>query len=126
MIRHQASHPPSYFVKLYGTHTETRRNGNKETKDKITDFYLRINISYLLGHFGSGELELLPDNKRGYRGTRFPSIKPTVSADEESAPTPLEELRRCKCQFLENYFLFRHVSRVHYFMCTPAVLQMHS
>ncbi|CZR61934.1 uncharacterized protein PAC_11831 [Phialocephala subalpina] len=102
MIRHQASHPPSYFVKLYGTHTETRRNGNKETKDKITDFYLRINISYLLGHFGSGELELLPDNKRGYRGTRLPSIKPTVSADEESAPTPLEELRRWCDKFVAD------------------------
>lgn len=91
MIKHQAAHGPSYFVQIYGTHTETRRNGNKETKDKIADFKIRINISYLLGQIGSGELELLPDNKRGYRGTRLPSLKPTVSADEETAP---DELRR--------------------------------
>ncbi|KUJ08063.1 uncharacterized protein LY89DRAFT_659779 [Mollisia scopiformis] len=91
MIRHQAAHCPSYFVTIYGTHTETRRNGNKETKDKITDFHLRINISYLLGQIGSGKMELLADNKRGYRGTRLASLKPSVSADEENAP---DELRR--------------------------------
>jgi len=79
MIRTQALYPPSYFVQLHGTHTETRRNGNKETKDKIQDFLVVVNLTHLLGGLGSGEVELLPDNKRGYRGTRFPSLKPTVS-----------------------------------------------
>ncbi|KAE8452285.1 hypothetical protein EG329_000985 [Mollisiaceae sp. DMI_Dod_QoI] len=93
MIAHQAYHPPSYFVQIFGTHTETRRNGNKETKDKITDFNLRINISYLLGAAGSGQLEILPDNARGYRGTCLPKLQPTIPTDEEDAPTALDSLR---------------------------------
>jgi len=90
MIREQASHPPSYYVQLHGSHTETRRQGNKETKDKIDDFLIEINITHLLstGHQGGmplgGKLELLPENKRGYRGTRFPSLNPVVSDVEEA------------------------------------------
>lgn len=81
MIRHQANHPPCYTVQLHGSHTETRRNGNKETKDKVDDFLIIINISNLLtpGLGVGGKLELLPDNKRGFRGTRFPSLEPCVS-----------------------------------------------
>jgi hypothetical protein len=84
-IKEQLAYPASYFVQLYGTHTETRRNGNKETKDKITDFYIRINITYLLGGAGSGEVEFLPENKRGYRGTIIPRLKPNtpITLDEE-------------------------------------------
>jgi hypothetical protein len=84
-IREQLSFPASYFVQLCGTHTETRRNGNKETKHKITDFYIRINITYLLGGAGSGEVEFLPDNKCGYRGTIIPRLKPNtpITLDEE-------------------------------------------
>jgi hypothetical protein len=72
-------------VQLCGTHTETRRNGNKETKDNITDFYIRINLTYLLGPWGSGSIEFLPDNKRGYRGTIIPRLPPSkgISLDEE-------------------------------------------
>jgi hypothetical protein len=89
MIREQASYPPTYYVQLHGSHTETRRQGNKETKDKIDDFKIIINITHLLtpGRPGlriGGKLELLPDNKRGYRGTRFPSLNPTVSDVEEA------------------------------------------
>ncbi|TVY84240.1 hypothetical protein LSUE1_G002926 [Lachnellula suecica] len=86
MIREQASYPPTYYVQLHGTHTETRRQGNKETKDKINDFLILINITHLLtpGRGLGGKLELLPDNKRGYRGTRFPSLNPSVSDVEEA------------------------------------------
>jgi hypothetical protein len=86
MIRDQASYPPTYYVKLYGSHTETRRNGNKETKDKINDFLIQINITNLLsrGPGVHGKLELLPDNKRGYRGTRFPSLNPSLNDVEEA------------------------------------------
>jgi hypothetical protein len=84
-IKEQLAFPASYFVRLCGTHTETRRNGTKETEDKITDFYIRINITYLLGRPGSGEVEFLPDNKRGYRGTIVPRLKPNtpITLDEE-------------------------------------------
>lgn len=86
MIKSQARYPPSLFVQIYGSHTETRRNGNKETKDKVVDFIVKVNLTHLLGKLGSGEIELLPDNKRGYRGTRIPRMKPTVgdSLDEEA------------------------------------------
>ncbi|EKD13218.1 uncharacterized protein L3040_003021 [Drepanopeziza brunnea f. sp. 'multigermtubi'] len=76
MVKQQAQHPPSYFVQLSGFHHETRRTGNKDTREKIQDFLISINITDLLGR---GEMELLPDNKRGYRGTRIVSFHPTVS-----------------------------------------------
>jgi hypothetical protein len=84
-IKQQLDYPATYFVKIYGTHTETRRSGNKETKDKITDFLIRINLTYLLGSPGSGAIEFLPDNKRGYRGTIIPRLPPSkgISLDEE-------------------------------------------
>jgi hypothetical protein len=93
MIKTQARYPPSYFVQIHGSHTETRRNGNKETKDKITDFLIRINITHLLGQLGTGEVELLPDNKRGYRGTRIPSLKPTVSEVLDEEAGRMDELK---------------------------------
>jgi hypothetical protein len=93
MIKTQLRYPPSYFVQIHGSHTETRRNGNKESKDKITDFILRINITTLLGSLGSGEVELLPDNKRGYRGTRIPSFKPTVGETLDEEAGRMDELK---------------------------------
>ena len=94
MLLDQARYPPIYFVQLYGTHTETRRNGNKETKDKITDFRIRINITHLLGSSKvsppelNARMEVLPDNKRGYRGTIVPQLKPNFAGinDEEARP----------------------------------------
>ena len=55
MIRDQAACPPTYFVQIFGTHTETRRNGNKETKDRITDFKIQINITNLLAKSNRSE-----------------------------------------------------------------------
>jgi hypothetical protein len=103
MIREQSFYPPTYFVDLNGTHTETVRNGNKETKNKITDFHIRINITHLLTPgigMGGAYIELLPDNKRGYRGTRIPSLKPTVGiSDVENQP---EELKSWCEAFVNN------------------------
>jgi hypothetical protein len=94
MIREQAKYPPSYFVELHGTHTETVRNGKKETKNKITDFLIRINITNLLTpdtEIGPESVELLPDNKRGYRGGRIPAFTPTVErSDVENQPDELQ------------------------------------
>jgi hypothetical protein len=98
MISEQARYPPPYFVQLYGTHNETRRNGNKETKDKVTDFLLRINLTNLIDPNPSRQLdaqiELLPENKRGYRGGCIPKMNPIVSAnDVEAVPGQNEELK---------------------------------
>lgn len=94
MLKQQAAHPPTYIVQLHGEHTEKRRTaGNKEEKDKVVDFHLQINITNLLGNVGTGEIELLPDNKRGYRGTRIISLKPTISESLDPEDGRFEELR---------------------------------
>jgi hypothetical protein len=94
MLKQQAAHPPTYIVQLHGQHTEQRlAAGNKKEKDVVVDFHLRINITNLLGNVGTGELELLPDGKRGYRGTRIISLKPTVSDKLDSHDGRFEELR---------------------------------
>ncbi|KAG9230249.1 hypothetical protein BJ875DRAFT_409275 [Amylocarpus encephaloides] len=90
MITSQGGFPPGYMVVIQGEHTETSRQGNKESKNKIVDFYFKIEMSRLLvpaGHVWGvtrGKLEFLPDNKRGFRGTILPSLKPTVNDLEES------------------------------------------
>lgn len=51
----------------------------------MTDFWIKINLTSLLG---GSEIECLPDNKRGFRGGRLPSMGPNVQ-DVESHPDPL-------------------------------------
>jgi hypothetical protein len=85
MLQQQSSFPPCYFVQLVGTHTETVRQNNKETKNKVRDFWIKINITSLLG---GREIECLPDNKRGYRGGRLPVLTPSL-ADVERHTDPL-------------------------------------
>jgi hypothetical protein len=85
MLQQQSSFPPCYFVQLVGTHTETVRQNNKETKNKVRDFWIKINITSLLG---GREIECLPDNKRGYRGGRLPVLTPNL-ADVERHTDPL-------------------------------------
>ncbi|CZT02260.1 uncharacterized protein RAG0_09498 [Rhynchosporium agropyri] len=92
-IKEQAFYPPNYQVQIYGSHTETRRNGNKETKARVDDFLIVIDITNLLGGLGKGTFEILPNNKRGYRGTRIPSLHPTVSSDAD-AEEGVDELKR--------------------------------
>ncbi|KAI0994739.1 hypothetical protein K3495_g13442 [Podosphaera aphanis] len=81
MISEQSLHPPAYYVQLHGKHNETRQTGNKEVKDEVTDFCFRINITHLLGPLGSGDLQCLQNNNRGFRGTCFPSLKPMIDED---------------------------------------------
>ncbi|TGO53862.1 hypothetical protein BCON_0116g00060 [Botryotinia convoluta] len=92
MIREQTKYPPGYYLNVPGWHNETRRQGNKETTSKITDFLIRINITHLLarGVGLNGEIECLPKNVRGYRGGRLPSSEPTVIADEENQTDKLK------------------------------------
>jgi hypothetical protein len=85
MLQQQASFPPCYYVQLVGTHTETVRQNNKDTKNKVRDFWIKVNLTFLLG---GQEVECLPDNKRGYRGGMFPVLTPNV-ADVEGQPDPL-------------------------------------
>lgn len=82
MINQQALYPPAYYVQIHGKHNEKEQSESKKSGREITDFYFRINISHLLGPRGSGQLEIPPNNKRAYRGTRFPSLKPSLSDPE--------------------------------------------
>ncbi|KHJ31465.1 hypothetical protein EV44_g5443 [Erysiphe necator] len=80
LVNEQALYPPTYYVQIHGKHNETQYDSNsKESQKEVTDFYFRINITHLLGPRGSGEIQFLTDNKRGYRGTRYPSLKPKLS-----------------------------------------------
>lgn len=89
IIEMESSYPPGYYVRVNGYHKETRIQNNKETKSTVQDFNFNINISNMLVHaehdVGAtlGKWEFLPDNKRGYRGTIIPSLKP-VAGDVES------------------------------------------
>ncbi|POS88110.1 hypothetical protein EPUL_001087 [Erysiphe pulchra] len=90
LINEQALYPPTYYVQIHGKHNETQHESNsKESQKEVTDFYFRINITHLLGPQGSGEIQFLPDDKRGYRGTRYPSLKPKLN-DWESRDSLFE------------------------------------
>ena len=93
MIYEQASYPPTYYVEIKGTHTETTyresgnsnnpRSNNTETQtNTITDFFIRINITHLLstGPEVGGELHLLADNEKGYRGGVIKRLTPSVGS----------------------------------------------
>jgi hypothetical protein len=102
MLHDQASFPPTYFVRLTGNHTETTRRNNKDEKKSITDFVIQINITNLVqpGPRQGGHLEILPDNKRGYRGGIIPSLKPSAWGDDpENHP---DELRAWCERYVQN------------------------
>jgi hypothetical protein len=102
MMHDQAQFPPSYYVWITGTHTETSRSGNKETKKTITDFFLNINLTHLLqpARREGGYIELLPDNKRGYRGGIVPTLKPTVGTGE--IEDQVDEIRNWCEHYVQN------------------------
>lgn len=80
LINEQTLYPPTYYVQIHGKHNETRQESDsKESQKEVTDFYFRINITHLLGPLGSGEIQFLSDDKRGYRGTRYPSLNPKLN-----------------------------------------------
>lgn len=88
MLHDQALYPPNYYVNIFGHHKETTRNGNKETKTQVLDFHIRINLTHLLypqDGTKPGATELLPANKRGYRGGRIISLSPSVGDAEVEA-----------------------------------------
>ncbi|KAL3428088.1 hypothetical protein PVAG01_01597 [Phlyctema vagabunda] len=90
MLRTQAMYPPTYILSIHGTHTETvRRHGKSESKNRVTDFWIKIDITHLLTSEPGrnrpnvdDRIELLAHNQRGYRGGVFPSKRP-IPADVE-------------------------------------------
>jgi hypothetical protein len=113
MIYEQASYPPTYYVEIKGTHTETsyRNSGNgnsqqrrddDKTVNTITDFLIRINITHLLssGPDVGGELRLLKDGIKGYRGGIIKRKTPTVGSPE--IETQHEELKAWCDKFIAD------------------------
>lgn len=72
-------------MQIKGTHTQTSRRNNKDERSTITDFNYKLSLADMIVPKSCivgatpGELEFLPENKRGYRGTRFPSWSPAVA-----------------------------------------------
>ena len=138
MIYEQASYPPTYYIEFKGTHTETtyrndgnygngnhsghsrsrhqRRNSNTRTTSTITDFCIRINLTHLLstGPDVGGELEILKDDQKGYRGGIIKRKSPGVGSSE--IETQHEELKAWCDKFvaapslLKSFTLKREVS----------------
>ncbi|EPE35693.1 hypothetical protein GLAREA_05030 [Glarea lozoyensis ATCC 20868] len=113
MIYEQASYPPTYYIEIGGTHTETtyRNSGNRNSREQresdtttstITDFLIRINITHLLssGPDVGGELHLLEDGKKGYRGGIIKRKTPTVGSPE--IETQHEELKAWCDKFIAD------------------------
>jgi hypothetical protein len=103
MIYEQASYPPTYYVEFKGVHTETtyrnsgngvhlgnsnndqrRRDSDTQTTNTITDFLIRINITHLLstGPDVGGELRILADKQKGYRGGIIKRKTPSIGLPE--------------------------------------------
>jgi hypothetical protein len=112
MIYEQASYPPTYYVEFKGVHTETtyrdggngvhlgngnnhqrQRDSDTRTTNTITDFFIRINITHLLstGPNVGGELHILPDELKGYRGGIIQRTTPSISSPD--IETQHEELK---------------------------------
>lgn len=100
MIRKQARSPPTYSIALSGTHTETIRQGNKDQKKNVVDFSIKINMTHTVSPLPEryGHLELLPNNKRGYRGTRFPSFTPTIMTEDDPLLDSEEQQLKAWCE----------------------------
>lgn len=67
--------PPAQFVHVVGTHTQTVKNGNKEEKQKIVDFDIKMRLTeYLVnetGHAPWVQYRTVEDSEKTYRGTIF-------------------------------------------------------
>lgn len=102
MVHDQADFPPRYFVDITGMHTETSGSGKKETKNDVTDFSLTIDLTNLLtrGPRQGGYIELLPDNKRGYRGGIVPRLVPTMGA--QNVEGQVDDIRNWCEHYVQN------------------------
>ena len=97
MIKEQSLCPPLYTVQISGSHKETERSGNKETKRTIQDFLVQLNLIDLLE---KTPVKSLPNDKRGYRGGIIPKLKPVVGTGEPE--DALDEIRLWCEHYVQN------------------------
>jgi hypothetical protein len=74
-IRKWSSIRPAQMIQIKGTHTQTVKNGNKEEKQTITDFDIKLRLTeYLLDSEGSApwaRMYTVSNNEKTHRGTIF-------------------------------------------------------
>ena len=88
----QSRTEPGPWVRMLGTHTETRRDNKKEEKFKVTDFDIKISLSGLVLP-SSRKTTVVENAYKTYRGGRMRTVALGFKADVEAshrAPT-LEE-----------------------------------
>jgi hypothetical protein len=99
MLKNWAKIRPAQMIHIRGTHTQTVKNGNKEEKQTITDFDIKLRLTeYIIDGTGSISvpLETAENNDKTYRGTVFKTRAPGVKGSTSDAmleggkPTLLE------------------------------------
>lgn len=89
MIKEQSNYPPTYTLRVQGTHTESRKTrDNKKESQTVTDFDVKLDMTHLLMcpnpiHRTNPSpcpdchhLKLLQDGEKGYRGNVLQSTSP--------------------------------------------------
>jgi hypothetical protein len=74
MLKNWAKIRPAQMIHVKGTHTKTVKNGNKEEKQTITDFDIKMRLTeYIINATGytNVPLKTAENNDKTYRGTAF-------------------------------------------------------
>ncbi|KAF2424880.1 hypothetical protein EJ08DRAFT_689437 [Tothia fuscella] len=76
-VRKWARIRPAQMIQIKGTHTQTVKNGNKQEKNTITDFDIKLRLTeYLINGTGANpwaHMETVSNNDKAHRGTVFKS-----------------------------------------------------
>ena len=86
MIKDQSKYPPIFTARIIGTHTETRRDKEKQEEIAVTDFDIRLDMTHLLvpdsatpHTLRNREPKVSSSRCKAYRGSR---AKITASPDQ--------------------------------------------
>jgi hypothetical protein len=74
ILKNWAKIRPAQMIHLRGTHTQTVKNGNKEEKNTITDFDIKMRLTeYIINATGFTNIPIqtVENNEKTYRGTAF-------------------------------------------------------
>ncbi|KAL8762348.1 MAG: hypothetical protein Q9203_007151 [Teloschistes exilis] len=92
MLQDQAKYPPTFTARMVGTHTETRRNKEKQEKVTVTDFDVRLDMTHLLVPSATTHTSLLRSGfetpspgMKAYRGHRTKTATAAESAEDADA-----------------------------------------
>ena len=78
--------PIQPFVRLVGTHTETRRRDKKDETTRVTDFDVSVSLEALLAKDWT-RTRIVENSQKAYRGGIRKQLDPRVKAHPEAAAT---------------------------------------